>query len=85
VQDHTVTKRDLPPAGGAAARVPDAVGTLRRAVAAAEADLGRSDPRTADLRARLTRALIEFGRDAEAAGLESGTLRNVADWGDSAR
>lgn len=79
-----MTTGDIPPARGAAAHLPDAVGALRRAVAAAEADLGRDDPRTADLRARLTGALIEFGRDAEAAGLEVGTLRNVADWGDSA-
>ena len=78
-----MTTGDIPPPGPEPRQVPEVVGALRRAVAAAEADHGRGDAKTAELRARLTRMLIEFGRDAEAAGLEAGTLGSVADWGDS--
>lgn len=78
-----MTARDISPAEDSAPPLPDPVGALRREIAAAEADLGGDDPSTADRRARLTRALIEFGRDAEAAWLEAGTLKDVADWGDS--
>lgn len=68
---------DIPPPNGAASPIPDAVNALRRAIASAEATHGANDTRTAELRARLTRILIELGRDAEAAGLEAGTLGDV--------
>jgi hypothetical protein len=74
-----VTRRDIASPGGAGAHLPDAVGALRLALAAAEAEYGGDNPTTVELRRRLTGVLITFGRDAEAAGLEVGTLRAVTD------
>lgn len=79
MHDDGVITGDTPPLGNGASQLPDAVGALRCAVAAAEAEHGGDDPRTAELRARLTCALIEFGRDAEAAALAAGTLRAVTE------
>lgn len=50
------------------------VRALHQAVGMARADLGDAHPTTVRLRARLTRRLIELGRDADAAGLEARTL-----------
>ena len=77
MHDGRVTRGDIASPGGAASQLPDAVGALRRAVAAAEAEYGGDSPRTVELLRRLTGVLITFGRDAEAAVLEVGTLRAV--------
>lgn len=66
---------DLAERHRSAGRFGDADEVLRTAIAAAEQDLGAAHPTTAQLRATLTRLLIEIGRDAEAAELESGRLR----------
>ncbi|MEA2974091.1 MAG: hypothetical protein QOG82_2549 [Actinomycetota bacterium] len=56
----------------AAGRMADADRTFRQAIEAARHELGDGHPTTTRLRARLTRLLIDLGRDAEAAGLEAG-------------
>ena len=63
----------------------DAVRALDQAVAIARAGLGDAHPTTVRLRARLTRLLIELGRDADAAGLEARTLDRLGTGKESGR
>ena len=72
--DRSTGLGDLAERHRTAGRVAEAVAVLRQGVGAARADLGDSHPVTTRMRARLTRLLIDLGRDAEAAELEAGTL-----------
>ena len=58
-----------------AGRFGDADEVLRGAIADAEHELGPRHPMTTQLRAGLTRLLIDLGRDAEAAELENSRWR----------
>ncbi len=73
--DLFVMLADLAEQHRSAGRFADADEVLRQAIAGAEHELGPGHPMTTQLRAGLTRLLIDLGRDAEAAELENGRWR----------
>ena len=70
--DSFVMLADIAEQHRSAGRFGDADEVLRGAIADAEHELGPRHPMTTQLRAGLTRLLIDLGRDAEAAKLEDG-------------